>query len=47
MLVVGGREQEERTVSVRRRAGDDLGALKVAAFLDRVRPLVAERSGEL
>ena len=47
MLVVGTREQEDGTVSVRRRAGEDLGALPVAGFLDRLRGLVAERSREL
>jgi threonyl-tRNA synthetase len=47
MLVVGTREQEDGTVSVRRRAGEDLGVLPVAGFLDRLRGLVAERSREL
>jgi len=47
MLVVGAREQEEGTVSVRRRAGEDLGALPVAAFVERVGSLVAARSTEL
>jgi threonyl-tRNA synthetase len=47
MLVVGAREQEEGTISVRRRAGEDLGALPVAAFVERVGSLVAARSTEL
>ncbi|MBW8877856.1 MAG: threonine--tRNA ligase [Acidobacteria bacterium] len=47
MLVVGAREQEEGTVAVRRRAGEDLGALTVDAFLARVGDLVASRSREL
>ena len=47
MLVVGGREQEEGTVSVRRRSGEDLGALPVAAFIERVGSLVAARSTDL
>jgi threonyl-tRNA synthetase len=47
MLVVGAREQEDGTVSVRRRAGEDLGALPVGDFLSRVRGLVAERSRDL
>jgi threonyl-tRNA synthetase len=47
MLVVGAREQEEGTVSVRRRAGDDLGAMPVEAFLDRVVSLTASRSTEI
>ncbi len=47
MLVAGAREQEERTVSVRRRVGDDLGALSIDDFAARVRAQVAERSREL
>jgi threonyl-tRNA synthetase len=47
MLVVGAREQEERTISVRRRAGADLGAMPVPAFLERLGTLVAGRSTEL
>jgi threonyl-tRNA synthetase len=47
MLVVGAREETDRTVSVRRRAGDDLGALSVDAFLAHFNRLVAARSLEL
>ncbi|MES1211311.1 MAG: His/Gly/Thr/Pro-type tRNA ligase C-terminal domain-containing protein, partial [Acidobacteriota bacterium] len=47
MLVVGAREQEEGTVSVRRRSGEDLGALPVAAFIERVGSLVVSRSTDL
>jgi threonyl-tRNA synthetase len=47
MLVVGAREQEDGTVAVRRRAGKDLGALAVAAFLARVGEQVASRTREL
>ncbi len=47
MLVVGAREAEEGTVSVRRRAGEDLGALSATDFLARVRGLVSSRSREL
>ena len=47
MLVVGAREQEESTVSARRRSGEDLGALPVAAFVERVGSLVAARSTDL
>ncbi|MES1245276.1 MAG: threonine--tRNA ligase [Acidobacteriota bacterium] len=47
MLVVGAREQEEGTVSVRRRAGEDLGAMPVEAFLDRTVSLTASRSTEV
>ncbi len=47
MLVVGGREQEEGTVSVRRRAGEDLGAMAVDAFLERAGSLVASRGTDI
>jgi threonyl-tRNA synthetase len=47
MLVVGAREQEESTVSARRRSGEDLGALPLAAFVERVGSLVATRSTDL
>ena len=36
MLVVGAKELESKTVRVRHRSGDDLGAMPVAAFLDLV-----------
>lgn len=44
MLVVGGREAEAGEVSVRRRAGEDLGALPVAEFIARARDLSTRRS---
>ena len=47
MLVVGAREAEEGTVSVRRRAGEDLGAMPTTDFLARVRDLSSSRSREL
>jgi threonyl-tRNA synthetase len=47
MLVVGGREQEDRTVAVRRRSGADLGAMTIDAFVARVTDLVARRSNDL
>jgi threonyl-tRNA synthetase len=47
MLVVGAREQQDGTVSVRRRAGEDLGAMVLDAFLARIHDLVASRSREL
>ncbi|HEY0557683.1 MAG TPA: threonine--tRNA ligase [Thermoanaerobaculia bacterium] len=47
MLVVGAREAEDGTVSVRRRAGEDLGAMSQDDFLARVRDLSASRSRDL
>jgi threonyl-tRNA synthetase len=36
LLVVGGREQENRTVSVRSREGGELGAMALDAFVERM-----------
>jgi threonyl-tRNA synthetase len=47
MLVVGAREAEEGTVSVRRRTGEDLGAMATADFLARLGELSKARSREL
>ncbi len=47
MLVVGAREQEDGTVAVRRRAGEDLGALTVESFLARLGEQVSSRTREL
>ncbi len=47
MLVVGAREEQEGTVAVRRRAGEDLGTMALDVFLARLRGLVAARSREL
>lgn len=47
MLVVGGREQEEGTVAVRRRAGEDLGAMSLESFLERVVSRVGSRSTDI
>lgn len=47
MLVVGAREAESGTVSVRRRAGEDLGAMTVQDLIGRARDLVARRSLDL
>jgi threonyl-tRNA synthetase len=44
MLVVGDREQAADAVAVRRRSGDDLGAMPVASFIGRVRDEVTARS---
>jgi threonyl-tRNA synthetase len=44
MLVVGKREVEAGTVSVRLRSGDDLGAMPIDAFLDLAQPVIEARS---
>ncbi|HEX7184599.1 MAG TPA: threonine--tRNA ligase [Thermoanaerobaculia bacterium] len=47
MLVVGAREQEDGTVSVRPRSGGDLGAMAIEAFVERAGSLAASRGTEL
>jgi threonyl-tRNA synthetase len=42
-LVVGEREEQSQTVSVRTRANRQLGALSVQAFSDRCQQEIAER----
>jgi len=44
MLVVGKREAEADSVSVRLRSGDDLGAVRVDEFLDMVLPIIESKS---
>lgn len=46
MLVVGGREEESGTVSVRHRAGGDLGSMPVADFVTQIVKEVRGRSLE-
>jgi threonyl-tRNA synthetase len=41
LLVVGGRELENRTVAVRTRSGADLGSMSVEAFAEKLREEVA------
>jgi len=43
MLVVGDREVEEKTVSVRTRKGGDQGASAVAAFITKATDEVARK----
>ncbi len=47
MIVVGGREEEAGQVAPRLRTGEDLGAMAVDDFLDRLRDRTATRSLEL
>ncbi len=44
MLVVGKREQEAESVSVRSRAAGDEGAMPVAAFIERIQKEIEERT---
>lgn len=43
MLIVGDKEIENRTASVRLRSGEDLGSVKIAEFVERVEALVKSR----
>jgi threonyl-tRNA synthetase len=47
MLIVGDRETEQGTVSVRLRSGEDLGAQPVAEFLARAQDRMARKTPEL
>lgn len=46
MLIVGDREAEACTVALRSRREGDLGAVSLAAFLDRAREMVERKSNE-
>ncbi|MES9837039.1 MAG: threonine--tRNA ligase [Candidatus Thiodiazotropha sp.] len=43
LLVIGDREMEEGTVAVRTRGGEDLGAMPVNAFIERMKSEVMQR----
>ncbi len=47
MLVVGDRDMENGTVSVRTRKGDDLGAMTMDAFIAKCQEEIASRSKDL
>jgi threonyl-tRNA synthetase len=44
LLVAGGREVENQTVAVRTRSGEDLGAMTLDQFSERLRTDIASRS---
>ena len=44
MLVVGDRDMENKTVSVRTRAGEDLGAMSLEDFAAKLRDIVDNKS---
>ena len=47
MLVVGDRDMENGTVSVRTRKGEDLGAMTADAFLTKCQAEIASKSKEV
>ncbi|HEU0165430.1 MAG TPA: His/Gly/Thr/Pro-type tRNA ligase C-terminal domain-containing protein, partial [Thermomicrobiales bacterium] len=44
MLVIGGREAADDSVSVRLRSGENLGAMKIQDFVELATPVIAARS---
>ena len=44
MLVIGDKERDSQTVSVRLRSGDDLGAVPVADLIERMKQEVASKA---
>ena len=47
MIVVGDRDMENNTVSVRLRTGADLGAMSMADFIAKLKTVVDSKSLEL
>ena len=47
MIVVGDRDMENNTVSVRLRTGEDLGAMPMADFIAKLKAVVDSKSLEL
>ena len=47
MLVVGDRDMENGTVSVRHRSGEDLGAMTMDAFLSKCLSEIASKSKDI
>ena len=44
MLVIGAREAEANTVAVRTRSGEDLGAMSLSDFTDKVKAEIAGKA---
>ena len=44
MLVIGAKEAESSTVAVRKRTGDDLGAVALDEFLTNIKAEIASKS---
>ncbi len=47
MLIIGGREVESNSVSVRQRDGQDLGAIKLDDFVNKIQAQIADKSLDL
>ena len=44
MIIVGGREAENKTISVRQRDGQDLGSMPLSQFIDSIKTQIAKKS---
>lgn len=44
MIIIGGREAENKTISVRQRDGQDLGSMPLSQFIDSIKTQISEKS---
>lgn len=44
MLIIGGKEEEAKTVAIRKRSGDDLGVKSVEEFVDLIKKDIEEKT---
>ena len=44
MIIVGGREEENQTISIRQRDGQDLGLMTLSDFLEKINTQIKEKS---
>lgn len=47
MLIIGNREVEAKTISIRQRDGQDLGPILIDSFIDQIQELISNRSLKL
>lgn len=44
MIIVGGREAEQKTISVRQRDGQDLGSMSLETFVDQLKDQITKKA---
>ena len=44
MIIVGGREAEQKTISVRQRDGQDLGIMSLETFVDQLKDQITKKA---
>ena len=44
MVIIGNREEKENKIAVRTRTGQDLGAIPVEEFLEKIKPEVESKA---